>query len=120
MPGFSDMDPEEAAAFATADPEGSGAGGGLGGSAGPNSMFDLLKRRDPHTPIQEVGNFRDIRQYWASYGLRAIEKMAGADDAWAGIDLAKFGIGAILNLFGKGGNGGAGGAADVQIEGVDF
>jgi len=67
------------------------------GPSGSPWYVRALKNTEPNTPIENVDGFEDIREHWKSYGVRGLEKCSNLDDAMAGVDLAKFVIGAVLS-----------------------
>lgn len=76
-------------------------GGGdpvAGDTGGGRGLLGRLKNTEPNRSLDDVGDLDTIRNDYGSYGLRGLEKFAGADDAWAGVDLLKFAVGATLNI----------------------
>ncbi|ELY69326.1 hypothetical protein C489_05213 [Natrinema versiforme JCM 10478] len=126
------MDPRAAAEFATGAGEmgDSGAEGSpmdgqidMGGSepgtdsGGSPWFIEGLKNTEPNTPISQLEGLDDIRDHWKRYGLRGLEKWANVDDAWAGVDLAKFAIGAVLSATSDDDGGSSGSAGDTSSSG---
>lgn len=92
-----DMSPEEAAAEALGEeaPEPPAEGGGFGHVSEPTPWW---KSTEPNPPIEEVEPVEQWQEHWKEYLVRGGQKAAGADDAWAALDLLRGVIGGTMEL----------------------
>ncbi len=69
-------------------------------------LTEKLRRTHPNPPVEEVGSLDDIREHYQGYLLRGIEKIAGAEDSEAWVDLVKGVLGVALEANANAGDSG--------------
>ena len=70
-----------------------------GGGSASKSPFDALRNSEPHTPIDEVEGFRVNPEYASKYTSRGLQKIVGATETEAWVDLVMGGVCYTLQLF---------------------